>query len=137
MAPVANSVVRGWLPRRVVYGSSTPADLAFEAGGRDTIESHHVVVWVTAEALHHPHMAGERAIERGSDVIERAHLQHEVMQVLGEPRTESDGMVSRIDVQERDVDFEIARQGAPDVIAETKAQDLLEVRSRFSDVVGA
>jgi hypothetical protein len=53
---------------------------------------------VTAEALHDAHVAGERAIECGADVVERTHLQHEVMQVLGEPRTERHCVVPRIDV---------------------------------------
>jgi hypothetical protein len=92
---------------------------------------------VTAEPLYDAHVAGERTVERGADVVERAHLQHEVMQVLGEARTKGHRVVPRIDVQERDVDLEVARQRAPDVVAEPEAQDLLEVRSRLGDVVGS
>ena len=91
---------------------------------------------MTAQALYDAHIASECAVERGADVVERSHLQHEMMQVFGKARTKRHRVVARIDVQECDVDLEVARQRAPDVVAETKAQDLLEVRSRLGDVVG-
>ena len=39
MAPVADSVVRGWLPRGVVYGPSAPADFALELWRRTLVEN--------------------------------------------------------------------------------------------------
>jgi sarcosine oxidase gamma subunit len=91
---------------------------------------------VTPQALNDAHFIGERAIESRADVVERAHLQHEVMQVLRKPRTKRHSVVPFVDVQEGDVDLEVARQRASDVVAQTEAQDLLEVRSRLGDVVG-
>jgi hypothetical protein len=96
-----------------------------------------LVVWVTPQALHDAHFVGERAIECGTNVVERSHLQHEVMQVLRKPRTKRYSVVPLVDVQEGDVDLEVARERASDVVAQTEAQDLLEVRSRLGDVVGA